>query len=225
MLASPASQLRLRAQSAALTSPPSLQTRAGPQVGQLSRPEATDMLSAAGLTAAPALSLVGCKPPARWYESLSDGIVDGGHGVSSARLQPPAQHGSPAAPMPSLQPAAASHTFSPFACFADRHVNGVQSPQQLLTPLRQAPPLSLQLLHPRLEAGSVADTPRSGALADSYGWASDGTPLDGDSADGMSPRSGAGEGGGDGVGVTMLALHANGGELLLCSICRPLENC
>ena len=75
-----------------------------------------------------------------------------------------------------------------------------------------ATPLSVQLPHPRFEAGSVAGTPRTPhvAPADSYGWASD-APLDGDSADGMSPRSGAGDEAAPN-GIAALALQATGGE-------------
>ena len=105
------------------------------------------MLSSAGLTASPANPLGGGTPVARWFGSCPDNIPD-------SVLGAPALSPAPAAPVPSLQPAAASRAFSPFAW-------------------QQA----------------------------------DDAPLDGDSADGMSPRSGAGEG----EGFAALALHAAGG--------------
>ena len=191
---------------ASLTSPrdPGLDRPAEPLVGRWSRCHAADMLSVAGLTASPANCPGGSTPVARWIGSLPTDIPDSNHGAPAAAS--PAQRGSAAPPVPSHQPAAASRTFSPFAW---QHSDDVHEPRRARSPpLPQTGPPQ-----PRFEAGSAAGTPRAAGPADSpyspYGWGSD-APLDGDSADGMSPRSGAGEDGVDGFAA--LAVHATGGE-------------
>ena len=136
--------------------------------------------------------------------------------------------------MHSLQPASASRTFSPFACYADQHTNGVHALQHQHQPQPQPQPqpqlLSLQLPHPWFEAGSVAGTPREATVADSsYGWASDtAAAVDGDSADGASPHGRAGAAAGSlefgGVANAVLALQATGGDLYLC-ICSAHLPC